>query len=887
MSFLQRLRASLGGGAPQPGSPAAAAAAAQAAAARAAIAEAAEDLVDVRFRCVTQQAATVVVGRQYAGRMKLLRLGSLQHCHRCPPVAAARQTQGRCSWRSCGTATSGRCSTTERWAACHSTLQATTMALHAASWCRLLVAALHWACRGWLRRTTEPTLLVPLFMQQVSREMLFAFFDRFTAAFASWQPDPSTILAARAAAAAAAAAADVSKGGPTAAAKPRAHLQLVTGCSGGHPRALLAAAVESLERAPRAFAAAAAEVAAVAPWQPASPTNQAAELAAEQEAAVSTPGSDALLQAGGQPVLHALCLLVRSAHNRAILSELGLLPALAELVRMLGQKLQSAAAVLALQQGDSSGSGNSSGVRSSSPGPTGSRSSSPVRSPSRASLARAASSGQPQLLLPLLVLLREALAAVQAYAQHEAAQQQLDATRGSQVGSKAVSHAAQAAAQQAASASAAAAAASQTAAALAPLVARGLPASCCQLLPVLRLVRLHTDIYSQPTEQQAAAAAALLECVWSLEQQLLRTLLGLCSASPAGAAAALQQQGGTPLQQVAELVGWPLAAVDRQLPVSTASPGSSSSLAAGRAGGAEPASGIMAQQQRQQQQQAQQPSEESDEQTSSSSSSYVRVCCGAGLRPAEQEVQLQLLALRVLGAAARSGGSSCLRLLQQQGAFARLTQSLQWAALTFGADAAPTEVRAAAAAAAKPVEGPTGSPLAQLFGVLWGWLAGGSGGTALMLLPLLLQAQLAAFQPAGGEGLASNAAAGGSSGDSSSSQLFHSAALAALWGSDGSTGGTGARPASGGDEAAGDPGTALQQQVLLFAARLLGREQRLLPLLPAAAGQAAAAAAAADGGVGSSQALSNLQALRSIGKQSNADALLQCKLIVLGMLVVA
>lgn len=60
MSFLQRLRASLGGGAPQPGSPAAAAAAAQAAAAQAAIAEAAEDLVDVRFRCVMQQAATVV-----------------------------------------------------------------------------------------------------------------------------------------------------------------------------------------------------------------------------------------------------------------------------------------------------------------------------------------------------------------------------------------------------------------------------------------------------------------------------------------------------------------------------------------------------------------------------------------------------------------------------------------------------------------------------------------------------------------------------------------------------------------------------------------------------------------------------------------------------------
>ena len=729
-------------------------------------------------------------------------------------------------------------------------------------------------------------------MQQVSREMLFAFFDRFTAAFSGWQPDPSTILAARAAAAAAAAAADVSKGGPTAAPKPRAHLQLVAGCSGGHPRALLAAAVESLEGAPRAFAAATVEVAAIAPWQPASSANQAAELAAEQEAAASTPGSDALLQAGGQPVLRALCLLVRSAHNRAILSELGLLPALAELVRVLGQKLQSAAAVLALQQGDSSGGDSSSGVCSSSPGPTGSRSSSPVRSPSRASLARAASSGQPQLLLPLLVLLREALAAVQAYAQHEAAQQQLGATRGSQVGSKAVSHAAQAAAQQAASASAAAAAASQTAAALAPLVARGLPTSCCQLLPVLRLVRLHTDTNGQPTEQQAAAAAALLECVWSLEQQLLRTLLGLCSASPAGTAGALQQQGGTPLQQLAEVVGWPLAAVDRQLPVSTASPSSSSSLAAGKAGGTEPASGTMAQQQQQQQQQAQQPGEESGEQASSSSS-YVRVYSGAGLRPAEQELQLQLLALRVLGAAARSGGSSCLRLLQQRGAFARLTQSLQWAALTFGADAAaPTEVRAAAAAAAKPVEGPSGSPLAQLFGVLWGWLAGGSGGTALALLPLLLQAQLAAFRPAGGEGLASGAAAGGSSGSSgsggSSNQLFHATAVAALWGSDGSTGGTGAHPASSGDEAAGDPGTALQQQVLLFAARLLGRERRLLPLLPAAAGQAAAAAVSADGGVGSSQALSNLQALRSIGKQSNA--VLDCcgaSLSVLGTLVVA
>lgn len=718
-------------------------------------------------------------------------------------------------------------------------------------------------------------------MQQVSREMLFAFFDRFTAAFAGWQPDPSAILAARAAAAAAAAAADVGKGGTGAAPKPRAHLQLVSGCSGGHPRALLAAAVESLERAPRAFATAAAEAAAAIPWQPAATENQEApaEAAVAQDTPASSPASAALLQAGGLPVLRALCLLVRSAHNRAVLSELGLLSALADLVRELGQKLQSAAAVLAVQQG---GDGASSSRRSSSPGPGGSRSSSPVRSPSRAALARAASSGQPQLLVPLLVLLVEALAAVQMYVEQEAAAQQLVATRGSQVGSKAVSHAAQAAAQQAASASAAASAATQTAAAMAPLLARGLPASCCQLLPVLRLLRLHTDTNGQPNEQQAAAATVLLDGVWSLEQQLMRTLLAVCSASAAGTAAALQQQSGTPLQQLVDLVGWPLAEVDRQLPVSIASPGSSGSLAAGQAAAAAAASSQaqqgQEQRQQEQQQQEQQHGEEAADQTGASGS-YMRVCCGAGLRPAEQELQLQLLALRVLGAAARSGGSSCLRLLQQQGAFARLTQLLQWAALTFGGDAAPAAAPAApapgaeAATAVKAATGPSaGSPLAQLFGVLWGWLAGGSGGTTLALLPLLLQAQLAAFRPTSSEGQVGRAAggSGGGSGGGSrggSSQRFHAAAVAALLGSSHGTGSSGVSPvSSSGSEAVGDPGTALQQQVLLFAARLLGREQRLLPLLPAAAGQVAAAAAAAGGGVGSSQALTNLQALRSNGE---------------------
>ncbi|PRW34047.1 BEACH domain-containing lvsC isoform X1 isoform B [Chlorella sorokiniana] len=136
MSFLQRLRASLGGGAPQPGSPAAAAAAAQAAAARAAIAEAAEDLVDVRFS--DTDPTEVQLAQLWDGYERALQ------CDR-----------------------------------------------------------------------------------EVSREMLFAFFDRFTAAFAGWQPDPSTILAARAAAAAAAAAADVSKAGASAVPKPRAHLQLL------------------------------------------------------------------------------------------------------------------------------------------------------------------------------------------------------------------------------------------------------------------------------------------------------------------------------------------------------------------------------------------------------------------------------------------------------------------------------------------------------------------------------------------------------------------------------------------------------------------------------------------------------------------------------------
>lgn len=664
--------------------------------------------------------------------------------------------------------------------------------------------------------------------KQVAREMLLSFFDRFSATFAAWQPDPTAILAARAAAGAAAAAADAGSGAGRA---PRAQLQLVTGCSGGHPRALLAAAVECLERTPKAFASAAAESAA-APLRPAA--EEEVEVAAVPGASSVGGGGQhaALLQAGSLPLLRALRLLVLSQHNRVVLAELGLLGALSDLVRQLAQKLQAAAGVLA--------------VRSSSPTRNPSRAGSRSSSPDRAAWA---ASGQVRLLAPLLAMLQEALGVVQAFAEQEAAHQRQQAVLSSQGGSRAVSHAAQAASQAAVTAGASAAAAALTAATVAPLLGRGMPARCCELLPVLLRVRLHaTGASGSAMQLPALERGQVLSGAAALELQALHTLLALLLASPAAASAALQQQGGAPLELLVQLVGWPLAA--DQLPLSTAALSSSSNLtrAATAAAEAEAASAVAAE-----------GSELEQATPLTTGGTYVRVCSGGGLRSAPQELQLQVLALRVLGVAARSGGSTGLRLLQQQGLFRRLTQLLQWTALT--ADAPPSATEAAGSVPSPSSScSSDGTQLIRLFGELWGWLGGSrSSGAAVAQLPLLLRAQLDAFEPAA-EAAAQQQeeAAGGHAQQQKQQREFHEAAVAAL------------RRTIAGSSTAGAStvcGCALQQQVLLFAARLLGRHQRLLPLLPPAAGQLAGAAAGGDGGgLSSTQALGNLQALRAAGE---------------------
>lgn len=214
------------------------------------------------------------------------------------------------------------------------------------------------------------------FDREVADEMLLAFFDRFATACAAWVPTPAAMEATRAAAAAEAGG---GKGGNGSGSGPRrAQVCTVTGCSGGHPRALLAAAVEGLERATKALSAA---VAAAAPAAGASPADEAVAVAGDETAASaavpSPPASpaqqqeQALLHAAGLPLLRALRVLLRSQHNRAVLCSLGLLTTLCQLVRMLAQKLQAVASVLAVVGSSSNEGGASSSTISSSTSPGG------------------------------------------------------------------------------------------------------------------------------------------------------------------------------------------------------------------------------------------------------------------------------------------------------------------------------------------------------------------------------------------------------------------------------------------------------------------------------------------------------------------------------------
>jgi hypothetical protein len=741
--------------------------------------------------------------------------------------------------------------------------------------------------------------------REVAREVLLNFFDRFAATCAAWKPEPSAIIAARAAAAAEAARADAGGAGG------RAHVQMVRGCSGGHPRALLAAAVECLERSPKALSQAAAAASLASPpnsvHPPAPPPKQqqqkqqqqqqhheASEAAVERqtetasgEGAAGRSGGQqqqlpsvqqqALLQGGGLPVLRALRVLLRSKHNRAVLVTLGLLPALCDLSRQLAQKLQAAAGVLAVR----SSSGSLASLAAATPAPP--------ASPSK--LRSAGGGGGQQLLLePLMVLLQATLAVVQAFIEHEAAHQQQHASMLAGRGSgKATSHAALAASQQSALAAAMAAAAAATAAAVAPLLEGGLLERCCNLLPVLTQILLHSSTANAGRERAASHRNAdswhLQQCgggavaaAMATERRALLCLLAFLAASPGASSAVLAQtRGGHLLELLAGMLGWPLAPADQQpLPLSSSArveaSGSSGSLSAASA--------------------AQQPAEElsadEEQRPDGLRDSYTWVNSGGGLRPANQELALQLLLLRVLGAACRAaggGGAACLRLVVQQGGFARITQVLQWCALTFDAGdcgrlSSPCDAQPAAAEAlskAPPVPSPSGaaisppdspkspelssispgSELTQLFQALWSWLAGGAGtGTGKALLSAMLAALLAAFRPEAPAGVADAAAANAgtsrqagslsrsgspaatdrplalSAASASSSrrlratQLFHEAALDALCGE-----------ASGAAGAGMCCGCGLQQQVLLLAARLMGREQRILPLLPSGAAE--------------------------------------------------
>lgn len=290
----------------------------------------------------------------------------------------------------------------------------------------------------------------------------------------------------------------------------------------------------------------------------------------------------------------------------------------------------------------------------------------------------------------------------------------------------------------------------------------------------------------------------------------------------------------------------------------------------------------------------------------------MRIASGSGLRPAAAELRLQLLAVRAVGAAARAGGTAALRLLQRRACFLRITQLLQWAAVTFDPAGPLPSGPASAVPEAEPPQqllqaeqaaggtGQAGLELQHLFQALWGWVnSGGSSGTAKALLPLLLGAVLAAFQPARKTGSAAGGAEAGQGDSRQDSEVggpafagapplellqgselaFHQAAVAALCrgagsvSSDADSGGDSRGDAGGGGEC---HGCLLQQQVLLFAARLLGREQRVLPLLPPACQQLfdrqQQAAVARGGGMQTSggEALAHLAVLRAAGACTSA-----------------
>ncbi|GAB4815481.1 hypothetical protein N2152v2_002527 [Parachlorella kessleri] len=129
---------------------------------------------------------------------------------------------------------------------------------------------------------------------------------------AAWKPPGSSPAAAAAAAASGAAAG--SRGSVL--------VRVVEGCAGGHPRSVLQGLVGGLEKAPKRLS-----------------TVLLREDVSAQD----------LLRAGGLPLLHGLAVLLRSRHNRALLSSMGVLPALAETIRLLTQKLGTAVGVVAVQ----------------------------------------------------------------------------------------------------------------------------------------------------------------------------------------------------------------------------------------------------------------------------------------------------------------------------------------------------------------------------------------------------------------------------------------------------------------------------------------------------------------------------------------------------------
>ena len=536
---------------------------------------------------------------------------------------------------------------------------------------------------------------------------------------------------------------------------------------------MLAALVEGLERAPRLLSA-------ELPQQQGSRGSGAG--GPTWTAAAATDACALLEDAGGLPLLRVLPLLLRSQHNAAVLTGLGLLPVLADAIALYKQKLKTLVGVLALRGYGDSGSGGGGSESSSTGSLEGADGGQDAGAPAPSSprKQRGAALAQLQALAALAGLLGAALAAAEAYLHQSLtfAQQQAsraEALAGNKSGSQRHSHAAQAAAQRSADAAAAAEAASQAAEAALPLLKRGLLHHCIEAAHLMQRLRTHCAWCCHEGAEDSAsggsgnAIAAAVAAVGSLELQALQTAAALLHSCPEQAQAALEKEQQPTQQQhlflLVGLIGWPLAR-------RAASPLPPPAAAAGE----EPPA----------------------------PAPPARVQVGDGVRKAAAELAFQLAALDLLGLTV--GGSRAL-LERAAGlrAFHHATQLLLWASLTFPPKPAASRSGEAAATAEQPVE--ESPELRRAFASLWALLPRNPGEQAPLagpgmgasrsqagarLLALLLGAVLDCFRPAIAIAAVPAASGGGAPREAAPSQLppgsasdlqqlsFHAAASTAL-----------------------------------------------------------------------------------------------------------